>query len=182
MIISGVVRHPYDARRACDVTARGLDPTAACAAGAAMMVAMRSPMVRRLGGRRGLQACLGALSLIPLASGLAGMLAGPSALPGTKIGDVSPTLDSEYRFVNAYWVAIAPILWASIPRVERRGDLLRPLGVITFAGGLARLRSLRNVGRPHPVMVGALVIELAGIPALLAWHTAIARAAHDDAG
>jgi len=46
-----------------------------------------------------------------------------------------------------------------------------------FAGGLARLVSLRKKGRPHPTMLAALGIELGLVPALMVWQAAVARSA-----
>ena len=70
------------------------------------------------GGRRALQITLGVLSAIPFASGLAGMLGGPAALPGER-STVGPTVDNEYRFAHAFWFAAAPAIWSVLPRVER---------------------------------------------------------------
>ena len=51
--------------------------------------------------RRGLQVVLAVLGMVAVASGLYGMLAGPAALPGA--GPVDATVDSEFRFTNAFW-------------------------------------------------------------------------------
>jgi hypothetical protein len=136
---------------------------------------------RRTYGRRGLQVTLGAVAAIPLLSGLAGMVAGPSALPGQS-GEVSATLDSEYRFVNAFWLAAAPLVWSALPRVESRGDVLRPVLGLAFAGGIGRLLSIRKKGLPHPTMLAALGIELGAVPALIAWQALVARAARERMG
>ena len=128
------------------------------------------------GGRRGLQIVLGTLSLVPLASGAAGVLVGPRALPGVD-GPVPADLDSEYRYTHAMWFTAAPILWRAIPRIERETAAVRAVSAAVFLGGVARLVSLRASGRPHPVLVGATVLELAGIPVLLAWQKRVARLA-----
>lgn len=39
-----------------------------------------------------------------------------------------------------------------------------------FLGGFARLKSWQQRGRPHPVTVGAVALELAAPPLLIAWQ------------
>ena len=98
------------------------------------------------GGRRGLQIVLGTLSLIPFASGAAGVLVGPRALPGVD-GPVPTDLDSEYRYVHAMWFTAAPILWWALPRIEREAAALQAVSAAVFLGGVARLVSWRASGR-----------------------------------
>src|SRR5438270_3537910 len=134
------------------------------------------PLTRRDGGRRALQVTLGVLSVIPFLSGLAGMLIGPKALPGPT-GPLDATAEGEYRFANAFWFATAPVIWSAMPRIEQRTSLIRHLTAVLFAGGLARLVSWRVRGRPHAVFIAAIVLELVGIPAVMAWQHRVARIA-----
>jgi len=128
------------------------------------------------GGRKALQIVLGTLSLIPFASGAAGVLVGPRALPGVD-GPVPTDLDSEYRYVHAMWFTAAPILWRALPRIEGEAAAVQAVSAAVFLGGVARLVSWRVSGRPHPVLVGATALELVGIPVLVAWQKRVARLA-----
>ena len=127
------------------------------------------------GGRRALQITLGTLACIPFASGLAGMLVGPRSLPGDA-SRVEPSLDNEYRYAHAIWFAAAPVIWSTLPQVERQGPVLRAVSATVFLGGLARSLSWRKAGRPHPVLVGATALEL-GIPVLAVWQARVAARA-----
>ena len=132
--------------------------------------------LRKDGGRRGLQIVLGTLAAIPFASGLAGMVAGPRALPGRN-GPVTANLESEYRYTHAMWFAAAPVIWSAVPRIERETAVVRAVSGTVFLGGLARLLAWRSTGRPHPLLVGATALELIGMPALVAWQRRVARLA-----
>jgi hypothetical protein len=123
--------------------------------------------------RRALQLMLGTLACIPFATGLTSMLTGTKKLPGDS-SQVTPTLDSEYRFVNAFWLSTAPIIWSTLPQIEEDSTTLRLVMGTVFIGGLARLVSWRKTGRPHPVFIGAIVLELVGMPLIAVWQRRLA--------
>ena len=135
-----------------------------------------TPTTRPDGGRRGLQIVLGTLAAIPFASGLAGMLIGPGALPGNNT-PLTANVDSAYRYTHGLWFTAAPVLWAALPGIERQANLLRVVGGAIFVGGLGRVAAWRSTGRPHPVLVGATALELVGVPALMAWQHRVATLA-----
>jgi hypothetical protein len=126
--------------------------------------------------RRALQITLGVLSAIPALSGGAGLLLGHRALPGPRTSVVEATLDSEYRVTNAFFLAAAPVVWASIPKIEQTTTQVRIIAAAGFVGGIGRLLSWRTIGRPHPVYIAATVLELVGMPALVVWHEQVRRA------
>lgn len=122
--------------------------------------------------RRRLQWTLGALAVIPMASAAGEILFGPQGVPGGS-PDVVPTVDSSLRYANVFKFAVGPVIWSQLGRPERSSALSFALTTITI-GGLVRLRSWQQRGRPHPMTVGAIALETLGGPALLAWQRRLA--------
>jgi hypothetical protein len=120
-----------------------------------------------------LLATIGALGVVPLATGLLGIVRGPAGAPGGAA--TTPSVDSEYRFVNVFWAAAGPALWWSLARADERAGVTRVLLGLAAAGGLPRLLSVRRTGWPHPVFRATLVLELAVVPAVLLWHGRVIR-------
>jgi len=141
--------------------------------------AARDPQAQHAsGGRRALQVTLGTLAAVPFASGMAGMVIGPTALPADR-SRVQASLDSEYRFTNAFWFATAPLIWAHLPRIEQKSPVLQAALGTVFLGGLARALSWRRTGRPHPVFVTAIGLELVLVPALAVWQHRITKVSQE---
>lgn len=118
--------------------------------------------------RRRLQWTLGVLTVIPVASATGEILRGPQGVPGGS-PDVTPTVDSSLRYANAFKFAVGPVIWSQLPHIERSPAVTFAAATIAF-GGLVRLRSWHQRGRPHPITVGAIALETIGVPILLAWQ------------
>lgn len=141
------------------------------------MSALVSPPAAERRSRRRLQWTLGVLAAIPLGSACREIVLGPQGVPGGS-PEVTPTVDSALRYANVFKFAVGPVIWSQLGRVERSSSLAYALASI-FVGGFARLRSWQQRGRPHPVTVGAVVLEIAAPPLLIGWQRRILRADAD---
>ncbi|MCV7256681.1 DUF4345 domain-containing protein [Mycobacterium hackensackense] len=121
--------------------------------------------------RRGLQWTLAAVAVIPMASAVGEIVRGAQGVPGGS-PNVPPTVDSSLRYANVFKFAMALMMWPQLGRVERSRTVTFSLAT-TFIGGLARMRSWQQRGRPHPVAVGAMALETIGAASLLAWQRSL---------
>jgi hypothetical protein len=123
---------------------------------------------QRSGSRRGLQRTLAVLAAIPMASAIGEIVRGPQGVPGGS-PDVVPTVDSSLRYANVFKFAVGPVMWSQLARVEQSSAVTFALSTI-FVGGLARVRSWQQRGRPHPIAVSATALETIGVAVLLVWQ------------
>ncbi|HEY8589818.1 MAG TPA: DUF4345 domain-containing protein [Naasia sp.] len=123
------------------------------------------------GERRALLSTLALLGAVPVATGLLAIVGGPEKAPGGAA--MTPSLDSEYRFVNVFWAAAGGVLWWSLRRPEERATATRLVLGLAALGGLPRLLSIGRTGLPHPVFRGTIVLELGIVPLVLLWHSRV---------
>ena len=128
-------------------------------------------MARGDSSRRRLQRTLALLAVIPMASAIGEIVRGPQGVPGGS-PDVLPTVDSSLRYANVFKLAVGPVMLSQLGRVEQSPVVTFALSTI-FVGGLARLRSWQQRGRPHPFTVGAIALETFGVAGLLAWQKSL---------
>ena len=114
---------------------------------------------------------LAVLGAVPVATGLLAIVGGPTVAPGG--GPTTPSIDSEYRFVNVFWLAAGLVLWWTLRRASERALVTRVVLVIAATGGIARLISVLVVGWPHPVFVGTIGLELVVVPLVIWWHSRV---------
>ena len=122
--------------------------------------------------RRRLQRILAVLAAMPMASAIGEIVRGPQGVPGGS-PDVLPTVDSSLRYANVFKLAVGPVMWSQLRRVEQSSAVTFALSTI-FVGGLARVRSWQQRGRPHPITVSAIALETVGVAGLLAWQRRLA--------
>jgi hypothetical protein len=78
-------------------------------------------------------------------------------------------VDSALRYASVFKFAVGPVIWSQLARVEQSPTISFAATTIAI-GGLARLRSWQQSGRPHPITVAAVGLETLGVPILLAWQ------------
>ena len=117
---------------------------------------------------RALLIALGLIAVVPLATGLLGIVGGLQFGPGG--GETVEYFDSEYRFLNVVWFSMGiALLWTLRAPVER-APFTRFILLTLVCGGVSRLISVSQVGWPPGVFRGSLAVELIMIPGLLLWH------------
>ena len=114
---------------------------------------------------------LAALGAFVIATALFSIIVGPAAVPGG--GAVPPTIDSEFRFLKVIWLAVGVTLLWTLRRPAERALVTRVLLVVAACGGIARLLSFAVVGLPHPVFIGAGILELVVLPLVIWWHSRV---------
>ncbi|KQO70482.1 hypothetical protein ASG60_18170 [Methylobacterium sp. Leaf469] len=125
--------------------------------------------------RQALQRVVAAVALVPVVSGLYGVLFGLSS--GGGLVDVSA--DSHYRYLSGLHMGIGILFWICVPGIEAKAGLFRFLTLVVALGGLARLLGLALTGLPSLTMMAALAVELVVTPLLCLWQARVAGSSAD---
>jgi Domain of unknown function (DUF4345) len=122
-----------------------------------------------------LQIVMGLLGIIPVATGLLGMMGVHD--PVYVAAGVPPIvlLDTNLRFYSGVWVGVGLALWWLIPTIERQTVLFRVLWGMIFIGGIGRLLSMIMLEWPPVPFVGFTAIEIVGAPLFIWWQSHVAR-------
>ena len=121
--------------------------------------------------KRGLQILLGVLSLIPIVLAIQNVGGGAAAL---QDGPVSAALDSQFRYLSTFYLALTALIWWMIPNIERHKVPLRILIGAIFLGCLARMYSMAEVGHPGDELFAGIIIEFALI-LVIPWQAVVAK-------
>ncbi|MEG3630745.1 DUF4345 domain-containing protein [Streptomyces poriticola] len=122
---------------------------------------------------RGFRSVLVLLGLVIVGTALADIAMGPSILPGSP--EVTPTLDSNYRFFAGIWCAIGITMLAAAWKTGLHVHGVRVVCGAVFLGGLTRTVSYLAAGAPHAVFVVGIGVELLVPPLLLLWSARVHR-------
>jgi hypothetical protein len=127
--------------------------------------------------RRALQWVMGVLALIPVATGLIGMLGlrDPLYVAFGVVPNIP--LDSNIRFFSGVWLGLGITIFAILRNIERHGIVFRAIWGMIFIGGLGRLVSLFDAGVPPAPFIAFIALELVGAPLMVWWHSRLQTAA-----
>ncbi len=101
---------------------------------------------------------------------LAHIAIGPRAIPGSV--PVNATMDSEDRFYATLFLGFGiALIWCARDLAARRGMFLALLAVF-FAGGIARLVSVAQVGPPNLLFQVLTGVEMIQPVAMWLWYRA----------
>jgi hypothetical protein len=118
--------------------------------------------------RRVLQALMLLLSLLPLVFGGLGIVFGISRFGISG----NANLDSQYRFLSAWYLGLAVLAWWIVPQIERQTALFRIICGAVFVGGLARCLTIQTIGWPDTRILVVHTVELL-FPLLAVWQASI---------
>jgi hypothetical protein len=121
--------------------------------------------------KRALQVIIAVLSVLPLATGALGFIFGAGLL--LPAGVATPKLDSQFRFLSAWDIGLALIVWWIIPQIEYQTALFRIVCLAVFLGGVGRVTAWYLTGSPGAAFLTVTAVELL-IPLLIPWQTYVA--------
>ncbi|KQU16552.1 hypothetical protein ASG63_10110 [Methylobacterium sp. Leaf94] len=127
--------------------------------------------------RQALQRAVAVMALVPVASGLYGVLLGLNGIGRGGLVDVSA--DSHFRYLSGLHMGIGILFWTCVPGIETKTTLVRFLTLVVALGGLARLLGWALTGLPSFLMLAALAVELLVSPLLCLWQARVAARAAD---
>ena len=124
--------------------------------------------------RRILQVFVAVACLVPILTGLNGVLRGAAMF---RLPHLPAGLDSHFRYLSGIFLMLGFAFASTIPAIERQGPRFRLLGAMVVIGGLGRALSWATIGPPGLGHRLGLVMELVVVPLLMLWQARVARQA-----
>ncbi|WP_340313993.1 DUF4345 domain-containing protein [Rhizorhabdus argentea] len=126
-----------------------------------------------------LQAAVSIACLVPILTGLDGVLRGAAMF---RLVPVAPDLDSHFRYLSGIFLMLGLAFASTVPAIERKGARFRLLGAMVVTGGFARGLSWATVGMPGLGHRLGLGMELIVVPLLMLWQARVAHLSRSAAG
>lgn len=125
--------------------------------------------------KRVLQIVTAILALVPIATGVIGMLGLSDPIYAAMGLPRNALLDSNLRFFAGFWLGLGLAMMWLVPRIETQAVLFRAIWIAIFIGGIGRLLSVFAIGPPPIPFIGFTVLEIVGAPIFVAWQASIAN-------
>lgn len=124
--------------------------------------------------KKALQVVTTILGLVPLGTGLIGLMGLSDPLYASLGIPASPVLDSNLRFLSGVWLGVGcAVLWL-VPRIASQGVLFRALWGMIFLGGVGRALSMVYAGWPPAPFIAFTALEIIGAPLFVYWQARVA--------
>jgi hypothetical protein len=123
--------------------------------------------------KRTLQAILVALAAVMVLAGVLGVILGADLVLGDDA--FSASVDSEFRFFAAWYLAAGVLLLRAVPKVETAAFEVRFVGITFFVAACGRVLSMIDVGAPHGFYIALTAIEFAIPLVIVPMQAAVAR-------
>ena len=122
-----------------------------------------------------LQIIMGLLGIIPVATGLLGLLGVED--PFYVAVGVPPIvlLDTNLRFYSGVWLGLGVALYWLIPSIEKQTIPFRVIWAMIFIGGIGRLLSMLLLAWPPAAFVAVMALEIVGAPLFIWWQSRVSK-------
>jgi hypothetical protein len=125
--------------------------------------------------KRILQIVTAILALVPIATGVIGMLGLNDPIYAAMDLPKNALLDSNLRFFAGFWLGMGLAMMWLVPRIDSQTLLFRAIWIAIFIGGIGRLLSIFLIGPPPLPFIGFTALEIFGAPIFIAWQSSVAN-------
>ena len=127
--------------------------------------------------KHALQIVMALLAIIPLATGLLGLLGVDDPFYVAAGVPSIVLLDTNLRFYSGVWLGIGLAICWLIPTIERQTVLFRMIWGMIFIGGIGRVMSMAMLAWPPVPFVAFTALEIVGAPLFIIWQARLSRIA-----
>ena len=121
-----------------------------------------------------LQVLTAILGIVPVVTGLIGLLGLNDPLYAPVSTPHAILLDTNLRFFSGLWLGLGLALLWLIPSIERQTSLFRVIWGMIFVGGIGRVLSLIFAGAPPAPFIFFTFLEIIGAPVFIYWQHRVA--------
>ena len=115
--------------------------------------------------RRAFQAILGVLAIAPMVASLTTLAIGTGRHGDGA--DIPVEVDSQLRYLGGVYFVVAVVVAYAALNIDRARTIVTIIGAAVFVGGLGRIASWVDVGRPDGITTFFIGIELVVVPLVL---------------